>query len=96
MLKYKVNNKWSDAKITEVEFVRETDKCFWTLETNYSGKAKERKHAKSSDYESYFDTWEFAHAALLERADREVEYARSRLKEAHDFAGNVKGMKKPA
>mgnify|MGYP006284258461 CR=1 FL=1 len=46
-------------------------------------------------FDSYFNTWEEAHAYLLEKAEERVTSARRQLEQANGYLGNVKGMKKP-
>lgn len=69
-------------KIEKVDCVRETDK-------------RERREAKISSYDCYFDTWEEAHEYLLKITGDKVCRARYLLERARDEYGNVKGMKRP-
>ena len=72
---------YSSMKPVEVE--RATDACVW-----FNG----RRHNKTSDYESYFSTWEQAHQHLIARAEQDVDIARRRLEVANSALGNIKGM----
>ena len=54
-----------------------------------------RKEAKRTGWGSWHDTWEEAHAFLLERAERKLESIRYQLQQAQGEYGNIKGMKKP-
>lgn len=94
MKKYKIKPRWNEANILEREITRETDKCVFYMDT-YFGSPQETRENKVSDYGSWYDTWEEAHAALLESAQSVVVHARRRLEEANGFLGNVKGMQKP-
>jgi uncharacterized protein involved in exopolysaccharide biosynthesis len=55
--------------------------------------ATERREAKRSEYYSWHDTWEDAHAFLIERAEAEVQALRGQLEQAKGRLGNIKGMK---
>lgn len=56
---------------------------------------KGRRSKKIAERESYHDTWEEAHAWLLQLAEGRLTSARRALENAQGFHGNVKGMKKP-
>jgi len=88
MKKYRIGNRWPEAKIEEIEITRETEQSVFLL--NHRG--KECREAKKSDWHQYHDTWEAAHAALIGKAEVKIEDARARLQSAQDFLGNVKGM----
>jgi hypothetical protein len=91
LIKYRIKTQWIEPKITPVEILRETEQSIFTA----GWKGKEQRHAKKTGYEAYFDTWEAAHAALLNIAENELEYARRKLERAQGTYGNIKGMKKP-
>jgi len=79
---------WSKAaKITEEKFERSTGSFLIPEGT--------RRVAKSSAYSMYYPTWEEAHQALLEGAEKDLTQARRALEFAQGFHGNVKGMKRP-
>ena len=95
--------RYYDTKIERVECSRETDKAVWVLEYPWKldgGRGTkpptERRRMKSSESVNYHDTWEHAHAFLMDRTERELESARSQLARAQGTHGNVKGMRKPA
>ena len=98
LVKWKVNG-WAqseDLSINRVECTRATDRSVWAME-NTAGwgrppKMEERRRVKGSDYH---DTWEAAHAFLIERAERKLQHARATLQRAQKHYGNAKGMKKP-
>jgi poly(3-hydroxyalkanoate) synthetase len=70
--------------IEAVEVERETDSSVWI---------KGNRNAKITSYHKYWDSWEEAHAYLLERADRSLQDARRALERAQGEYGNIKGMK---
>lgn len=95
--------RYYGAKIERVECTRETDKAVWVLEYPWTidgGRGTkpptERRRMKTSESDNYHATWEDAHAYLLERAEYELDSARTRLAQAQGTHGNVKGMRKPA
>lgn len=75
-----------DARINHIEVESETEKSVWI---------KGRRRSKESGYERFHDTWEKAHAFLLDRETKNVEAIRRQLDYANGKLGNVKGMKKP-
>jgi len=81
-----------DNKIEEIEATRTTAKSVWYMGDSW-GKTEERRAARQSSYERYFDTWEEAHAYLLGRTERALAQARRQLQNAQGEHGNVKGMK---
>jgi hypothetical protein len=87
MIKYKVN--WNE--IEPVEVVRETKSQVVLLRKGIV--QTERREAKRSEYSNWFDTWEEAHAFLIERAEAEVQALRGQLEQAKGRLGNIKGMK---
>jgi hypothetical protein len=76
---------WS-TNISEVDVERESGSSVWIAG---------RRHAKRSEWENYFDTWEQAHQFLLDLAQEEVDSCRLQLERAKGYLGNIKGMKKP-
>ena len=82
-----------DRDITEVECVKETDKCVWTVNTWRKDGTPDR-HLKMSGYDKYYDTWEEAHAYLLDNAERKVKSAVVNLRNANDKLLSVKGLMK--
>ena len=97
LTKYKIKGRYPEAKIEEVEVLRETAQCIFVpankANSNPSG---ERKELKMTDWAEHYDTWEDAHAALMAKAERQVTNARRALEIANGFAGNVKGMRHDA
>ena len=94
LTKYKIKARWPDAKIEEVEVVRETEHCLFlpALPTKRNPKG-ETKELKFSEWHEYHDSWEDAHAALTTKANQKVQTALRNLELANSFAGNVKGMR---
>ena len=92
--KYKIKGRYPEAKIEEVEVVRETAQCiFVPTNKTKSNPNGERKELKMSEWAEHYDTWEAAHAALTAKAERQVLNARQALEIANSFSGNVKGMR---
>lgn len=89
--------KWQtgsyDTKIEPIECTRETAQIVWRLVGGL--KREERKQAKSSEWHQLHDSWDAAHAFLMERAEAKLANARTQLASAQGAYGNVKGMKKP-
>lgn len=94
LTKYKIKGRYPEAKIEEVEVLRETAQCIFVpgnkTKSNPTG---ERKELKMTEWAEHYDTWDAAHAALAAKAERQVTNARRRLELANSFAGNVKGMR---
>lgn len=82
MLKYRTYV--SSHKIDAVEVERETDISVWV---------GNRRRAKLTSYDCYFDTWEEAHEFLVDNAERDVECIRLNLERAKGKLGQIKGMK---
>jgi hypothetical protein len=92
--KFVIKVMFKIAKITEVEVIRETDVSVF-VPTNRKEDYKGRREAKISQFDHYHDTWDLAHADLLDIAEKDVMRARRNLETAKAFYGNVKGMRKP-
>ena len=90
----------SAGKIEKVLCSQVTEKSvFIAGEPNWKGEMrflpKPQREAVSSGYRSYHKTWADAHAALLAKAERELDAARLRLQRAQGDHGRIKGMKPP-
>lgn len=73
-----------DIDIKEIEVIRETE-AFIILPEQY-GRRKERRESKKSNYHLYHDTWEAAHAYLLERTKDKIAQVQDLLeKEKKDL-----------
>ncbi|MEA3225069.1 MAG: hypothetical protein U9Q07_03900 [Planctomycetota bacterium] len=94
MIKWKASSHWR-FEIERVEVVRETDKCVFVASTYRHDKSGERRHAKVSQDEQYFDTWTEAKDHLLEKAREDVERAHARLVEKQDTLQSVESLVKP-
>lgn len=79
-------------KIYEIEATRANDKSVWYLNSN----GNEVRSNRHSSYECYHDSWEVAHAYLIDRAEKLCIGLRRSLEAANGTLGNVKGMKKPS
>jgi hypothetical protein len=86
MIKYRTS--WNEIEALEV--LRETNA---QVVRAVGSHASERREAKRSEYYNWFDTWEDAHAFLIERAEAEVQALRGRLEQAKGRLGNIKGMR---
>ena len=84
MIKYRT--RFNEIKAIEV--LRETDKQVVIL----VGKT-ERRENKVSDWSSWHDTWEDAHAFLIAEAENKVDSLRLQLEQAKGTLGQIKGMK---
>ena len=89
MKKYKILKGYFE--ITEVDVIRETEK---QVITRIGWNGKERREAKETEYYEYHDTWEAAHARLMDISERDINFARQKLDIARAKKGNVEGMKK--
>lgn len=76
---------WS-RKIERVEVERESDSSVWI---------KGRRHSKTADYASYFDTWALAREALRTAATIKVDLAQRRLAEAQAELAAIEALQPP-
>jgi hypothetical protein len=88
-------------KIEQVECSKVTEKSvFIVAEPNWKGEmyrlGKPQRENIASGYRSYHKTWADAHAAMLAKAERELDAARCQLERAQGYHGRIKGMKPPA
>ena len=84
MIKYRI--RFDEIKAIEV--LRETDKQVVLL----VGKTEHREN-KVSGWSTWHDTWEDAHAFLVEEAEKKVNSIRLQLDRAKGRLGQIKGMK---
>jgi hypothetical protein len=91
MKKYKARYSTWGPELVEVEVARETDSSVF-ISRQFGGQAR---HAKRSNGDNYFDTWEEAHAYLMAQALDDLNTARKQLERVQGAFGNVKGMKNP-
>lgn len=94
LTKYKIRGQFKEARIDEVQVLRETDKCVYF--PSKRPRIKEEREAKMSEWHEYYDTWEKAHEALKRDAEVRLSNARRALELAQSHAGNVRGMKRQA
>ena len=83
MKKYKTS-RWNDEKIVEVEVERESEHSVWEKAANYKNL---RRSNKITDYTHYHDTWDEAYKYLLDKAERNIAWAKDNLEQ-------VKNLKK--
>lgn len=77
--------------IARVECTRETEKSVFIRDA----RGNERREAKKSTWYSLFDTWEEAHAALVEKAKKDVASADRHLRLTKDSLARIEAMQKP-
>ncbi len=80
--------RWGE--INPVQCTKVTAGFVWPAQRNG------RREARACGWVSYHDTWADAHAAMLAKAEREVDAARLKLERAKGEHGRIKGMKPPA
>lgn len=93
--------KRGEARIERVECTRATSSSVWFMKRRFrigsdQHEMMETKAAKHGDRVNYHETWEDAHAHLLEHAALAVQSKRRQLELANAHHGNVKGLRKPA
>jgi hypothetical protein len=95
LVKFKTG--YSADNIKQIEVVRETAQCVWVYAgyKNRDGSLVARRAAKCDNYDQYHDTWEVAHAFLLEKVTANITACRRALERANGRLGNIKGMKPP-
>jgi len=91
MIKYRTGG-YGKNLIEAIEVEKETEKCVWLKSVNNS---KAHKHYKITEYYRYFDTWEDAHDALLDDAERTTQSLQRQLEQVNVRLSNIKGLKKP-
>jgi len=80
-------------KIFAIEFLRETKKHMVVSICRHNGRLDERREAKIKDLSSWHDTWADAHAALIQRAQGEVDRLQYQLERANKRLIKRKAMK---
>lgn len=84
--------KWGNIKSHRV--VKETAKQV-VYESDWYGRTIEKREAKDSEYQTWHETWEAAHARIVADAQKRVDGLRLQLERAKGELGNAKGMKPP-
>jgi hypothetical protein len=79
MIKYRT--RWET--IVKVEVERETESCVWI---------KGRRNNKKSGWENFFDTWQEAHAFVIQNAEEKVFNIVNELARAKHELEKIKGM----
>lgn len=92
MLMYRL--RFGLGKIEAVEVLRATDKQ--VVLANKHRKNGEERENKETEWHSWHDTWEAAHARMLSDAQQKVESLRKQLERANGDLGRINGMKAPA
>ena len=91
----KYHTGYDNASVSEVEVIREKQRCVYVAAKTFKGVEVEHRRAKRSDGSNYFDTWGQAHAYLLEQQTARVNSARRHLELAMGKLSNIKGLKAP-
>jgi len=91
MKKYRTTS-YDDAKIIEVEVLKETAVSVFIATTSF-GKKKEKRETKISGYHQYHDTWEHAYNYLEEQAVLNIEQCQRHLDYAMKQLKKVEAMK---
>lgn len=89
--KYKAS--WGRERIEKIDVLRETKTSVFIESKNWSNTFEEKRVAKMSQFECYFDSWPEAHAFCMKAAEDKVMSARRALEMANAKLGNIKGMK---
>ena len=89
-----------DARIERVECTRATSASVWFMKRQFviGGEEPppvETKAARHGDRVNYHETWDDAHAHLLEHASFAAQSKRRQLELANAHLGNVKGLRRP-
>lgn len=90
MLMYRL--RWNQIEAFEV--LRTTEKQ--VVLANKHRRGGEERENKETEYYSWHETWEAAHARLLADAQAKVYGLRKQLECANGELGRIKGMKAPA
>jgi hypothetical protein len=81
------------AKIEAFEVLRTTAKQVVLPSTHRKG--GEEREAKETEWYTWHETWEAAHARIVADAQKKVESLRRQLERANSELGNANGMKPP-
>ena len=90
MIKYRTIR----TKIEAVEIIRETPKQVVLKPSYPSFISRERREAKRSDYQNWFDTWEEAKSFLVDEAKKKVALEERNLKIAKARLNEVSALEK--
>ena len=93
MSKWYKTNQYT-ITIEEVTIERVTDKSVWIIEDWYGTKRTIRS-LRLTDYTQYWDTWDEAHAHLLEGCESKADGLRKQLQAANTHLGQVRTQSKP-
>lgn len=92
---YKVDTIYRET-IERFQIVKKTPKqVVYLSDSWHKGDFREIRSNITGRHENFFDTWAEAHAFLVDRAEKSVDAAKSRLHEAKSHLGQTKSMKAP-
>lgn len=80
------------AQIEAFEVLRTTEKQVVLASPRKGG---EERQLKETDWHTWHETWEAAHARIVADAQKKVDRLRRQLERANGELGNAKGMKPP-
>ncbi len=89
MKKYQIGMYGDD--ITEVDVIRETDKCVFVRTSG----GQERRERKDAGYYRKFDSWEQARDVLIERTQRRLKSLQDQVHAESDRLAELAARKKP-
>ncbi|GAB1407704.1 hypothetical protein MASR1M8_16230 [Thermomonas brevis] len=81
------------GRIKAFEVLRTTEKQ--VVLPNLHRKGGEEREAKETEWYTWHETWEAAHARIVADAQKKVDILRRQLERANGELGNAKGMKPP-
>lgn len=89
--KYRTDFWKNNIEMKEFDITKETDSYFWVGKTKYK---------KSTNHESFFDTFEDAQQYLIEEAEKRIQETQNRiendtqlLKRIHETKYKIKDLK---
>jgi transcription initiation factor TFIIIB Brf1 subunit/transcription initiation factor TFIIB len=82
--------QWS-RRPEPIEIVRETEKCYFFMVTDWRNKQEERRELK--DGNNIFATWEEAKAWMVSSAEKSLEYAKQEVDRKRSALEVIKVMK---
>jgi hypothetical protein len=82
------------AKINIVQVIKETECTITTTERDWQGNQYQDRRRKSSDFYSYFNTWEEARNFCIKFAERGVEAAKKNVDYMYSKLSAAKSLPK--
>jgi len=95
MIKYKTSGGWNRELIVPIEVVRETEHFVILKRTDRSGKEREDRTAKISEYAQIHNSWTDARDHLLAKAEIAIRGAQERLEDASMLRDKILSLKEP-